>query len=406
MSISSKEPLRVLVVGAGVYVCGRGTNGYGTILPALYQTTKEFFSLELKIAATRSVSVKTLKEKDLGLQEHFGFALNVECVPKDNTNDEDAYQKVIEEGWLPDCAIVCVPDHLHFDITSFLLKRGVHCLVVKPLAPTVEEVQRLVDLAEAMGVYGAVEFHKRFDRSNLKLRDTVSQGVIGEPLYWLIEYSQRKSIPIETFQEWVKHTNIFQYLGIHYLDIIYFATRAMPRRAMAIGQKKYLISRGIDTYDSIQGVVEWEMQDGNRFSSTILTNWIDPEQTSAMSEQRIKVIGTRGRFEADQKNRGIYMVTDDDGIEEPNPDFSSSYGISGTDEFSFRGYGVESILQFLKDVRQIKDGGITPEDLEGQRPTFKEALVPTLALEAANQSLGMNGAWVTIPDDLHAKGKG
>src|SRR3972149_5716305 len=110
-----------------------------------------------------------------------------------------------------------------------------------------------------------------------------------------------------------RYSNIFQYLGIHYVDIIYWATGAVPLRVMATGQKNYLLSKGIDTYDSIQAVIEWKTASGIIFNSSFFTNWIDPENTSAMSDQRIKVIGTKGRYEADQKNRGIRIVTDENG---------------------------------------------------------------------------------------------
>jgi predicted dehydrogenase len=289
-----------------------------------------------------------------------------------------------------------VPDHLHYETTIPLIENGLHCLVVKPLAPTVKEVKGLIRLAEKAGVYGAVEFHKRFDRSNLKLRDTIQQGLIGDPLYFVVEYSQRKSIPLKKFKEWVRHTNILQYLGIHYIDIIFFATGASPRRAMAQGQKSFLIRRGVDTFDAIQCLIEWEMKNGSRFTSAIMTNWIDPEKTSAMSDQRIKVIGTRGRFEADQKYRGIRLVTDEKGVEELNPDFSVFYGTGSGDGVSFQGYGAESILQFLKDVTAVKAGKLKPIDLKGRRPTFRDALAPTAVLEAANKSLALDGKWVEI----------
>jgi len=38
---------------------------------------------------------------------------------------------------LPGCAIVAVPDHLHYEVTSACLEKGLHTLVVKPLTPTV-----------------------------------------------------------------------------------------------------------------------------------------------------------------------------------------------------------------------------------------------------------------------------
>lgn len=394
--MKDQSPLNVLVVGAGVYVCGRGTDGYGTILPALYRAKKEGLVGRVSIAATNPQSMAALTEKSKALNDIFGFDLNPELYPKGKKRDGHAYHKAIGDTLKPDCAIVCVPDHLHFEIAGHLIRQGLHCLVVKPLAPTVAEVRELTHLVEIEGVYGAVEFHKRYDRSNLKLRDTISLGLVGDPLYFVVEYSQRKSIPIETFKDWVSHTNILQYLGIHYIDIIYFATGAVPRRVMATGQKRYLLRNGIDTYDAIQCVIEWEMKNKSRFVSAILTNWIDPEKTSAMSDQKIKVIGTQGRYEADHKYRGISLVTDKRGVEEPNPDFSSFYGVGTKEGASFQGYGAESIIQFLKDVMSIKVGTVKPEDFEGRRPTFKDALIPTAVLEAANRSLKDDSGWVDV----------
>ena len=399
-----EKTLSVLVVGAGMYVSGRGTEGYGTILPALYQAQREGLVHGVTVAATTARSIKSLGGKLDSLDALFGAGLSRNLFPKAG-KDPYAYRQAFRGRRKPDCAIISVPDHLHFDITAELVKKGIHCLVVKPLAPTVAEVKKLIAMADAAGVYGAVEFHKRYDRSNLKLRDTIRQGLIGDPLYFVVEYSQRKHIPLTMFREWVGHTNIFQYLGIHYVDIIYFVTGAIPLRVAALGQKEFLRRRGIDTYDAIQCLIEWKMENGRPFTSTILTNWIDPENTSAMSDQKIKVIGTKGRYEADQKYRGIGIVTDARGIEEPNPDFSSFYGTgsgeggcnAGVSEgISFRGYGPESILRFLQDVSDIRGGVLSPCALEGRRPTFRDALVPTRVLEAANRSLVAGGIWVDI----------
>ena len=47
-----------------------------------------------------------------------------------------------------------------------------------------------------MNVYGAVEFHKRWDWANLRLKYALEKELLGEPLYFHIEYSQRKVIPL------------------------------------------------------------------------------------------------------------------------------------------------------------------------------------------------------------------
>lgn len=396
-----RKKLDILIIGTGMYVCGRGTDGYGTILPAVYEWKKSGFAGGVHIAGTQPDGIRIVKKKVAELNKLFGFAVDVKYYPEQEMRDPEVYKKAIDDIPRPACAIVVVPDHLHRTVAGYAVENGLHTLVVKPLAPTIKETLELVELQERRNVYCAVEFHKRFDRSNLRLKDAISSGKIGEPLYFIVEYSQRKSIPTERFKKWVETINIFQYLGIHYVDIIYFATRAVPKRVMAIGQKNYLLSKGIDTYDSIQAFIEWEMPSGIRFNSSFFTNWIDPENTSAMSDQRIKVIGTKGRYEADQKNRGIRIVTDANGIEEPNPDFCSMYG-TAVGDISFRGYGIESVLQFLDDVCGIESGTLNIAGLEGRRPTFKDSIVTTAIIEAVNKSLAENGKWINVKSN-HGK---
>lgn len=386
--------LNVVVIGTGMYASGRGTDGYGTILPAILEWKRDHNVGDIYLAGTDPNGAKSARDKTLRLSRIMGMDASVSCFPNGTKKDKVAYLKAIGEAQHPACAIIAVPDNLHFEIAGAAIGQGLHTLVVKPLAPTLKEVDKLIQLQKKKGVYCAVEFHKRFDLANLKLRDTIQKGAIGDPLYFLVEYSQRKSIPLKRFRKWIRATNIFQYLGVHYLDIIYFATKAKPLRAMALGQKGWLRKKGVDAYDSIEGVIEWQLPNGRKFLSHILTNWIDPEASSAMSDQAIKVIGTKGRFESNQKRRGILIVTDENGIEEPNPYFSCGYGKGG--DVSYRGYGIESIGQFLDDTMHIEAGLIKGHELEGKRPTFREAVVSTAALEAVNASLMGNGKWVGI----------
>ena len=58
-----------------------------------------------------------------------------------------------------------------------------------------------------------------------------------------IEYSQPREIPLKLFKKWSQDTNIFQYLGVHYVDLIYFLTGFQPISAYATGVKNYLFSK-------------------------------------------------------------------------------------------------------------------------------------------------------------------
>jgi len=388
--------MNILIIGTGMYVTGRGTDGFGTILPAIIEWKRKGGDLgSVLIAGTDGKHSLKALEKAESLQELTGVSINITVLPDVSEKDQKAYKKALATVQLPACAIVSVPDHLHYQVTKDCLEAGLHTLVVKPLTPTVNEAKDLIKLAKAKNLYGAVEFHKRWDKHNLMLRDIFQSGRLGDPLYTWTEYSQRKSIPTQIFKNWVEKSNILQYLGVHYIDIIRFVTGAVPKRVMATGQKNWLLEQGLNVHDSIQCMVEWEVPNNTRFSQTLLTNWIDPETTTAMSDQKLKFIGTKGRYEGDQKGRGISLVFDGENLGTPNPDFCQPYE---TPDYKTRwqGYGIESIVTFLHDVNDINNGKKTPGSLEGKRPTFKEGMISTAVIEAAGKSLADKGSWKPV----------
>jgi D-galacturonate reductase len=388
--------LNIVVIGTGMYSTGRGTDAYGTVLPAITEWLrhKEQKS-KVVFVGTNGVHSSAAKLKAEKLSEDSNVKLDVSFLPVSGEVDQHAYLSAIKEVPRPACAIVVVPDHLHYQVTYDCLMEDLPVLVVKPLTPSAEEGRMLVKLANERSLYAAVEFHKRWDKANLMIRDRIQKGDLGELLYCWVEYSQRKSIPTEIFKEWAHKTSILQYLGIHYIDLLRFCTSAMPIRVMAVGQKKWLIKRGIDTFDSIQCSIEWEVENGSRFTQTILTNWVDPESSSAMSDQKIKIVGTNGRFESDQKERGIRINLDDGNLEQPNPDYCMEYsGHNNAKEW--RGYGIDSITTFLSDVENINSNVVDIESLQLIRPTFSEALISTAVVEAAHKSLLNNNGWQNV----------
>ena len=237
--------------------------------------------------------------------------------------------------------------------------------------------------------------HKHLDTT--KDPYSITKGFFHAHIGWILE---NKPSPIEKVvatisYSMVEKSNILQYLGVHYIDVIRFVTLAVPVRVMAIGQKNWLKSQGLDVHDSIQCMVEWESISGHRFIQTLLVNWIDPETTSAMSDQKIKFIGTNGRYESDQKERGVRILLDGQPMEEPNPDFCRNYK-SDDGKTIWEGYGIDSINCFLNDVHSIINREKIPQNFEGKRPTFSESLFSTSVIEAASKSLEEYSVWKSI----------
>jgi D-galacturonate reductase len=388
--------MRILVVGAGMYVTGRGGTGSGTILASLCEASRHLPIDGVTVVARDPANAAVVAETIGALNRRLGTALDVGflAVP----GDAEAALTAAAKASRADTAIISVPDHLHHPYTAGVLDRGMHALVVKPFVPTLAEGRDLVARQRARARIGAVEFHKRWDEQNLLARRLLRQGELGSLLYSVVQYSQRIDIPRDVFKSWAMNTNIFQYLGVHYVDLVYFLTGARPLRVSALGTRGALAGLGIDTPDSVHATVVWAPAGGGpEIVTQFAVNWIDPSCTTALSDQRYSLVGTAGRLDLDQKDRGVTLASPSGGVRTINPYFAEFVDMPGGKE-RYGGYGPRSIVQFLQDVADVDAGRVALGDLEGNRPTFADALISTAVVEAAGRSLGRDGAWEVVSD--------
>jgi predicted dehydrogenase len=384
--------MKILVIGAGMYVTGRYGTGEGTILASLAQASCDLKIERVDIIARNPLNENIIKDATDRINQRIGANLittyhSISSV-KDYLNLNSDY----------DAAIIAVPDHIHYEIAREVIEKHLHCLIVKPLTNCLSDAQDLVRIQQQNGVYGAVEFHKRFDESNRLIRRYIEDNAIGVVKYFVINYSQRLSIPLEVFKEWSTKTNIFQYLGVHYVDLVYYLTGAIPERVMAIGTMGVLSEYGINTFDSIHAIIQWRVNKGNDSFITVMNiSWIDPYCTSALSDQKFLLVGSSGIVNADQKNRGIELIKDGIGIQHPNPYFSD-YLPKIDGGLEFQGYGYRSIRRFLDDIHELKSGSTTIDRLDMTRPSFRQALVSTAVIDAVNKSIKQSSKWVDIND--------
>ena len=391
--------MNILVIGSGMYVTGRSGTGPGTVLASLCEISKRIPFEMLRIVAKNPENRRLVQNKVQEINRKIGSALRADY----ETIGEDVENEIpqLKKKGSYDCAIVVVPDHLHYRYAKALLQNRIHCLLVKPFTPTVKEALDLIKIQEERQVYGAVELHKRFDESNLYAKRIIKEGALGQLLYITVEYSQRASLPLTVFRTWAQQSNIFQYLAVHYVDLIYFLTGFTPVRATALGTEGLLKQSGVNTFDSVHATILWQnpVHRNTHLVSQFATNWIDPETTTALSDQKYKVVGTRGRIELDQKHRGVDLVTEGRPPQTVNPYFSE-FLFDPETGFSFNGYACRSIERFILDVMDVKKNPMRLEFLRDHRPSFRQALVSTAVVEAVNQSLSIQGEWRPIHVDL------
>src|SRR5688500_8287832 len=106
-----------------MYVCGRGTAGHGTILPAIYEWHRQGWRGDLVIAGTRAAGVDLLRSKIRELNAMYQVELEPRCLPESG-DDPRAFAAAIAVTGRPGCAIVAVPDHLHTEVARATIGAG------------------------------------------------------------------------------------------------------------------------------------------------------------------------------------------------------------------------------------------------------------------------------------------
>ena len=385
--------MNIFIFGDGAYVTGRKTHEYGVIFPAICEYVNQGKIVDKIFLFSNSKSGQIAARKQINkIISKTKVTFKIEYILGFKEIRKIIHNKYIKK---PVCAFVCTPDHTHYKYIKEALKYNLHTFSVKPFVLKTLHALELVKIQKKNNLISYVDFHKRYDNQNILTRDNYLNNKIGNLLNINVSYSQKKINPEVNFKKWAKETNILQYLGVHYIDLVYFITKAVPVRVMAVGQSNYLKSKlKYDIYDSIQCIIEWKEKNKNVFSQTICVNWIDPNSSSAMSDQKYIMTGTLGNILCEQKSRGLTLTSDQEGINEINPDFCVNF--SKNNKLRFNGYGIESVQTFLIDVLNFNDKKISLKEIELSRPTFSQSLISTKIVEAAKISLKSKSTWIRI----------
>lgn len=82
----------------------------------------------------------------------------------------------------PDAVHICTPHNQHAQLAADSMARGVHVILEKPLASTLEEGRRLVELAERGSAKIAVCFQNRYNAPVQAMNERLSSGELGKVL--------------------------------------------------------------------------------------------------------------------------------------------------------------------------------------------------------------------------------
>ena len=161
----------------------------------------------------KGVEVAALVDPDLERAQRLAEEFGVDaCYASDSELSESV-----------DGAVLALPHHLHEPVAVGLLKRGIHVLVEKPMARTIEECQRMIDAASETGVVLAVGHYRRFFASVRRLRELLQQGALGTGVTYEFEEGRHFSWPSQSrfvFDKEKAGGGALMDAGVHGLDLV------------------------------------------------------------------------------------------------------------------------------------------------------------------------------------------
>lgn len=305
-----------------------------------------------------------------------------------------------------DVDFVCVasPDDRHFAASKAVLEAKKHLLVEKPSVLSLAELDELEALARQNGVLAKVVYHKLLDPDHKKLRTLVVDGELKHVNNGYCTLLEPKSISGGQFAEWIQGRNPGTYVAVHYIKLIDFTFGGRLKSVSCTGQRGLVGPADGPTWDSTQLRLIYEYADGREAAFDIHTSWVTPDNFPGYVDQEVQFRFDNGVWNAHSRKRGVECTVEGRTPHARKINMNNHYNGSFVEpwgERSIRGYGVEVLERFVREVAHVEFGGPAAErsqrlaaarglaynDLSADRQTVAavEAMEAILAHHAAGQ---------------------
>ncbi len=266
-----------------------------------------------------------------------------------------------------DFLCVATPDDRHFSAAKAALLAGKHVLIEKPSVLSLDELDELERLAREQGVLAKVVYHKLLDPDHKKLRTLVADGDLTHVNNGYCTLLEPKSISGSQFAEWIVGRNPGTYVAVHYIKLIDFTFGGRLKSVSCTGQRGLVGPADGPTWDSTQLRMIYEYGDGREAAFDIHTSWVTPDNFPGYVEQEVQFRFDNGVWNGHSRKRGVECT-----IEGQTPlvrKITVNNHYNGTflepwGERSQRGYGVEVLERFVREVATVEFGGPKAERSE------------------------------------------
>ncbi|MFM8252583.1 MAG: Gfo/Idh/MocA family protein [Planctomycetota bacterium] len=311
---------------------------------------RRFGLCELQLAAVASRTGRRAEEYRAQAGERIGNFVSFA--------EPDAIEQLLAAN--VDLVFIASPDDRHFSAARAALQAGKHVLIEKPSVLSLTELDELNQLAREQQVLARVVYHKLFDPDHKKLRTLVVDGELQHVNHGYCSLLEPKQISGAQFAEWITGRNPSTYVAVHYIKLIDFTFGGRLRSVSCSGQRGLVGPAQGSTWDSNQLRLIYEYADGREAAFDIHTSWVTPDNFPGYVEQEVQFRFDNGVWNAHSRRRGVECT-----IEHKTPltiktTINNHYNgrfIEPTQVRSQRGYGLEVIEQFVREVGYVEFGG-------------------------------------------------
>lgn len=186
-------------------------------------------------------------------------------------------EEVISKG--VDFCVIAAPTASHEEISIKLIDAGIHILIEKPIAHSLESALRIETAAKNKGIIGAVGHIERFNAALQQARTRIQAGELGE----IYQISTRRLGP---FPSRIADVGVIMDLATHDIDLTAWISNSSYKSVSA----QAAIRSGREHEDLVAIVAQL----GNGIVVNHLVNWLSP-----LKERKTIITGEKGTFVVD-----------------------------------------------------------------------------------------------------------
>lgn len=279
-----------------------------------------------------------------------------------NFSGDNAVQELLTQDLTFAC--VATPDDRHFEASKAILAAGVHLLVEKPSVLSLQQLDELVALAKDRGVLARVVYHKLLDPDHKKLRTLVYDNVLQHVNNGYCSLLEPRQISGAQFSEWITGRNPGTYVAVHYIKLIDFTFGGRLKTITCTGQRGIVGAADGNTWDSVQLRLIYEHDTGREAAFDIHTSWVTPDNFPGYVEQEVQFRFDNGIWNGHSRKRGVEVTVENLTPIRMKNTINNHYNgtfVEPWGERSQRGYGVEVIDRFAREVAFVEHGGAATE---------------------------------------------